>query len=107
MNDIDRKKGIRNFLAVLITITLVACLALSSIIVFPLQKDAVDIRLIKVLLSEAILFIIHTLLLGIFLSGIKINKKSNSTIMVLIVIFDITFWVMLTLSIIVMSMLTH
>ena len=102
-----RRKGISNFLTVLIVITSVACLVLSCLIAFPLQADAVDIWLAKGLIIETWMFIVYTLLMGITLSRCKINKKENSSIMVLIVIFYVAFWIMMALSMIFIRTLRH
>lgn len=107
LKDPVRRKGVRNFLIVLITFTLIACMVMSCFIAFPLQLDEADIKLFKCLVSYTGLFIIQTLLLGISLSGFKINTKANSNIMVLIVVLHIASWAFAVLSTIVTSMLVR
>lgn len=105
LKDPVRRKGVRNFLMVLITFTLIACMVMSCFMAFPLQLDEVGIKLFKSLVLYTGLFIIQTLLLGISLSGFKINTKANSNIMALIVVLYIANWVLVVLSTIVTSML--
>ncbi len=107
LKDPIRRKGVRNFLIVLITFTLIACMVMSCLIAFPLQLDAAGIKLFKCLVSYTGLFIIQTLLLGISLSGLKINTKANSGIMILIVVLHVVTWAFLVLSTIVTSMLVR
>ena len=107
LKDPVRRKGVRNFLIVLIAFTLTACLVMSCFIAFPMHLDEVDIKLFKCLVSYTGLFIIQTLLLGISMSGFKINTKANSSIMALIVVLHITNWVFIVLSTIVTSMLVR
>ena len=107
LKDPVRRKGVRNFLIVLITFTVIACLVMSCFIAFPMHLDAVGIKLFKCLVSYTGLFIIQTLLLGISLSGFKINTKANSNIMFLIVVLYIANWVLVVLSTIVTSMLVR
>ena len=107
LKDPVRRKGVRNFLIVLITFTLIACMVMSCFIVFPLQLDEAGIKLFKSLVLYTGLFIIQTLLLGISLSGFKINTKDNSNIMALIVVLYIANWVLVVLSTIVTSMLVR
>ena len=104
LKDPVRRKGVRKFLIVLITFTLTACIVMSCLITFPLQLDAAGIKLFKCLVSYTGLFIIQTLLLGISLSGFKINTKANSGIMILIVVLHVATWAFLVLSTIVTSM---
>lgn len=104
LKDPVRRKGVRNFLIVLIAFTLTACIVMSCLIAFPLQLDAAGIKLFKCLVSYTGLFIIQTLLLGIPLSGFKINTKANSGIMILIVVLHVVTWAFLVLSTIVTSM---
>ena len=107
LKDPVRRKGVRNFLVVLIAFTLIACMVMSCFIAFPLQLDAAGIKLFKSLVLYTGLFIIQTLLLGISLSGFKINTKDNSNIMALIVVLYIANWVLVVLSTIVTSMLVR
>lgn len=107
LKDPIRRKGVRNFLIVLIAFTLTACIVMSCLIAFPLQLDAAGVKLFKCLVSYIGLFIIQTLLLGISMSGFKINTKANSSIMALIVVLHITNWVFIVLSTIVTSMLVR
>lgn len=107
LKDPVRRKGVRNFLIALITFTLIACMVMSCFIAFPLQLDAAGIKLFKSLVLYTGLFIIQTLLLGISLSGFKINTKDNSNIMALIVVLYIANWVLVVLSTIVTSMLVR
>ena len=107
LKDPVRRKGVRNFLIVLITFTLITCMVMSCFIAFPLQLDAVGIKLFKCLVSYTGLFIIQTLLLGISMSGFKINTKANSGIMILIVVLHLATWAFLVLSTIVTSMLVR
>ena len=107
LKDPVRRKGVRNFLIVLIAFALTACIVMSCLIAFPLQLDAAGIKLFKCLVSYTGLFIIQTLLLGISLSGFKINTKANSGIMILIVVLHLATWAFLVLSTIVTSMLVR
>ena len=107
LKDPVRRKGVRNFLIVLIAFTLTACIVMSCFIAFPLQLDAVGIKLFKSLVIYTGLFIIQTLLLGISLSGFKINTKANSNIMALIVVLYLANWALVVLSTIVTSMLVR
>ena len=107
LKDTVRRKGVRNFLVVLIAFTIIACMVMSCFIVFPLQLDEAGIKLFKSLVLYTGLFIIQTLLLGISLSGFKINTKDNSNIMALIVVLYIANWVLVVLSTIVTSMLVR
>lgn len=107
LKDPVRRKGVRNFLIVLVAFTLTACIVMSCLIAFPLQLDAAGIKLFKCLVSYTGLFIIQTLLLGISLSGFKINTKANSGIMILIVVLHVVTWAFLVLSTIVTSMLVR
>ncbi len=107
LKDPVRRKGVRNFLTVLIAFTLTACIVMSCFIAFPLQLDAVGIKLFKSLVIYTGLFIIQTLLLGISLSGFKINTKANSNIMALIVVLYLANWALVVLSTIVTSMLVR
>lgn len=107
LKDPVRRKGVRNFLIVLITFTLIACIVMACFLAFPLQLDAAGIKLFKCLVSYTGLFIIQTLLLGISLSGFKINTKANSSIMILIVVLHVATWAFLVLSTIVTSLLVR
>ena len=107
LKDPIRRKGVRNFLIVLITFTLTACMVISSFMAFPLHLDEAGIKLFKCIVSYTGLFISQTLLLGISLSGLKINTKANSNIMVLIVVLHIASWAFLVLSTIVTSMIVR
>ena len=107
LKDPVRRKGVRNFLIVLIAFTLIACIVMSFFIAFPLRLDAAGIKLFKCLVSFTGLFIIQTLLLGISMSGFKINTKANSSIMVLIVVLHLANWALVVLSTIVTSMLVR
>ena len=107
LRDPVRKKGVRNFMEVMIAITSLACLILSCLIAYPWQKDAVDIWLAKGLIIETWISILYTPMLGFTLSRCKINKKENSSVMALIVIFYVAFWIMLALSMIFISALRH
>lgn len=107
LKDPVRRKGTRNFLIILVTFTLTACMVMSCFIAFPLHLDEAGIKLFKCLVSYTVLFIIQTLLLGISMSGFKINTKANSNIMVLIVVLHIASCAFLVLSTIVTSMLVR
>lgn len=107
LKDPVRRKGVRNFLVVLITFALTACMVMSCFIAFPLHLDEAGVKLFKCLVSYTGLFIIQTLLLGISLSGFKINIKANSNIMILIVVLHIASWAFAVLSTVVTSMLVR
>ena len=107
LKDPVRRKGTRNFLLVLVAFALTACMVMSCFIAFPMHLDAVGIKLFKCLVSYTGLFIIQTLLLGISMSGFKINTKANSSIMVLIVVLHLASWAFLVLATIVTSMLVR
>lgn len=107
LKDPVRRKGTRNFLIVLVAFTLTACMVMSCFIAFPLQLDEAGIKLFKCLVSYTVLLIIQTVLLGLSMSGLKINTKANSSIMVLIVVLHLASWAFLVLATIVTSMLVR
>ena len=107
LKDTERRKGVIGFLKFLIAATSVGCLFLSCLMALPIPRGTVDPHIVKGLVLESSVFIIHTLALGSFLSRIGINKKANSNAMVLIVILDAVVWVMLALSFIVLSLFRY
>ena len=107
LKDPERRKGVIGFLKFLIAATDVGCVFLFCLMVLPIPRGTVDPHLVKGLVLESSVFIIHTLILGSFLSRIGINKKENSNAMVLIIILDAVVWVMLALSFIVLSLFRY
>lgn len=107
LKDPVRRKGTRNFLIVLVAFALTACMVMSCFIAFPLHLDEAGIKLFKCLVSYTVLLIIQTVLLGLSMSGFKINTKANSSIMVLIVVLHLASWAFLVLATIVTSMLVR
>lgn len=107
LRDPAKKHGICSFLEVMITFTSVICLFLACLIAFPMFREGISPTLFKGLITEASIFIVHFLMMGLTLSKIGVNTKENSCVMVLIIIFDVTFWLILALSFIVLSLLSN
>ena len=103
----EKRKGVCTFLEIMVTFTSAVCLILSCLIAFPIVREAVNLTLFKGLITLVSFFIVHFLMMALTLSKIGVNTKDNSRVMVLIIIFDVAFWLMFALSFIVLSLYSH
>ena len=107
LKDIQRRKGILSFICVLIGICAVIVAVFGVLVAFPPAKGLVDVRLVKYIVLEICFFFPHTISLAILTSILGVNNKSNSSLMILILIFDVLMWALMVLMGIFLSVLTR
>lgn len=98
-NDIEKRKHLRRFLEVMIAVCLTVMVILVSLLAFPQVMSVMDMRLVKFILIELYGFFPYVTILAILFSLLGINKKSNSGLMIRILIYNAALWVLATVII--------
>ena len=78
----ERRKGIRSFFEFQILVSVIATAVLAVFTVFPLPKDVLDRKTTLFFMIELIAFFPTINILGLFLTITGLNKKSNSDLMI-------------------------
>ncbi|MBR3141653.1 MAG: hypothetical protein IKF09_00725 [Clostridiales bacterium] len=97
--DIEKRKHLRRFFEVMITICFTAMVILVSLLAFPQVMSVMDMRLIKFMLTELICFFPYVSIVALLFSLLGINKKSNSGLIIRIIIYNAALWVLATVII--------
>lgn len=84
---VERRKGSRSFLEVMITISLVAIGVLLMLIAIPLPREIMDIKITLFFAMELLAFFPLTLIFGILLTLSGRNKKTNSDLIIRLLIY--------------------
>ena len=97
--DIEKRKHLRRFLEIMIAICFTAMVILVSLLAFPQVMSVMDLRLVKFMLTELICFFPYVSTVAILFSLLGINKKSNSGLIIRIIIYNAALWVLATVII--------
>ena len=97
--DIEKRKHLRRFLEIMIAVCLTVMLILVSLLAFPQVMSVIDMRLVKFILIELYGFFPYVTILAILFSLLGINKKSNSGLIIRILIYNAALWVLATVII--------
>ena len=98
-NDIEKRKHLRRFLEIMIAVCLTVMVILVSLLAFPQVMSVMDMRLVKFILLELYGFFPYVTILAILFSLLGINKKSNSGLIIRILIYNAALWVLATVII--------
>ena len=98
-NDIEKRKHLRRFLEIMIAVCLTVMVILVSMLAFPQVMSVMDMRLVKFILIELYGFFPYVTILAILFSLLGINKKSNSGLIIRILIYNAALWVLATVII--------
>ena len=97
--DIEKRMYLRRFFEFMIAVCLTVMVILVSLLVFPQVMSVMDMRLVKFILIELYGFFPYVTVLAILFSLLGINKKSNSGLILRILIYNAALWVLETVII--------
>lgn len=98
-----KRKHLRRFLNTMITLSTISSAVLIALITSPLTKHMVNLYVAKFLLIELNFFFPYISLIAINMSVLNINKKSNSGIIIRILIYTASLMILAALSVALIS----
>ena len=95
----ERRKGMSSFLNFLIAICFIAIGVLSVLIAFPLPRETMDYKITVFFIMELIAFFPAANITGILLTLSGHNKKSNSGIIIRMLVYIGSFYLLANVTI--------